>query len=196
MYCIFTIVEYNYNTTTIIIYNQERAFKVSCRKLYIPLKVLFCYKVKTMKEIWKDIPWYEWIYQASKTGKIKSVDRKIFHKDGSMYQNIKWRILREWFHKRIGYNHLVLCSKGEMKTFRVHRLIAITFIENPEDKPQVNHINWIKTDNIVENLEWCTASENTIHGFKTWLISSNLIGLNTWKTRKEKKRTKKDKYIL
>jgi hypothetical protein len=73
--------------------------------------------------------------------------------------------------KRNGYLCISLCNKGFCKTINVHRIIAETFIPNIENKKQVNHINGIKTDNRVDNLEWVTQSENAIHAIKIGLFT-------------------------
>jgi len=64
-----------------------------------------------------------------------------------------------------GYESLNLSIKGIKKRFYIHRLLATTFIDNPENKMEVNHLNGIKSDNNIENLDWCTGEENMAHAF-------------------------------
>lgn len=70
------------------------------------------------------------------------------------------------------YPRVTLCKDGTTKRFFVHRLVAIHFINNPDDLPMVNHIDGVKANNHISNLEWCTCKENTIHAFKTGLRGS------------------------
>lgn len=107
-------------------------------------------------EVWKDINGYEGLYQVSNLGNVKSL------KYG------KERILKPDVSK-FGYLFVDLCKNNICKSFRVHRLVAIVFIPNLENKEQVNHINGIKTDNMVQNLEWVTAKENIQHAYDNGL---------------------------
>lgn len=111
-----------------------------------------------MQEIWKDIPGYESIYQVSNFGNVKSLQ------SGNHHSKIKilTPICADGRYLRV-----TLYKQKKPKYFPVHRLVAMAFIPNPENKPQVNHINGNKKDNRVENLEWCTSSENNLHAYKS-----------------------------
>lgn len=115
-------------------------------------------------EIWKDVIGYEGIYQVSNLGNIKSLGRIAIRKDGSKDRFIHEKPMGKSIDK-YGYYKTSLRKVGIHKTPTLHRLVAIAFLEKPEDKNQVNHINGNKLDNRVENLEWCNNSENIQHAF-------------------------------
>ena len=98
--------------------------------------------------IWKDIPGYEGLYKVSNTGEIYS-----------MRENKNLSLSKD----RYGYVQIILYKNGESKTYKVHRLVALAFIPNPDKKPSINHLDGNPRNNRVENLEWCTASENQQH---------------------------------
>lgn len=126
--------------------------------------------------IWKDIKGYEGFYQVSNTGKVKSLARIVFvkTKKSEYFCNYKERILSCKISKN-GYCHTTLCVENKQKSFLTHRLVAESFVSNPENKPEVNHKNGDKTNNNDWNLEWVTASENHIHAYKKGLkrVSDN-----------------------
>lgn len=107
-------------------------------------------------EIWKNIPQYEGIYQVSSLGRVKSLK---FNKE---------KILKNSLDKK-GYVRVNLFKNGEALTFFVHQLVALTFIQNPLFKDQVNHKDGNKLNNCVDNLEWCTNLENIRHAYRTGL---------------------------
>ncbi len=118
-----------------------------------------------IEEIWKDVPSFEGIYQASNLGRIRTLYRTI---NGVLGHVIKTRINER------GYERVRIRVNKRTKHHQAHRIIAMAWIPNPENKPQVNHINGIKADNRIENLEWVTRSENIIHSF--YVLKNKRIG--------------------
>jgi len=122
-----------------------------------------------IQEQWKYIIGYEGLYQISNVGRIASCDR--IRNDGNFYSGcIRKLDMTLSGYLRIGLTNWI----GERKRYSVARLVAIHFIPNPENKPQVNHINGDKLDNRVENLEWCTSKENIRHAFENGLKVSKV----------------------
>ena len=105
-----------------------------------------------MKEVFLDIPNYEGLYQVSNFGNVK---------------NIRTGKLLKPFKNTYGYLYLNLSKNGTKRKVRVHRLVAQSFIPNPQNLPQVNHKDEIRTNNSVDNLEWCDAQYNNNYGTRT-----------------------------
>ena len=107
-----------------------------------------------MEEIWRDIKGYEGKYMVSNLGRVKSL---IYKRTG------KEEILKAYDNGH-GYLFVILCKDGKDKTCRVNRLVAQAFLENPDNLPEVNHKDEDKTNNCVENLEWCSKLYNINYG--------------------------------
>ena len=123
-------------------------------------------------EEWRDVVGYEGLYQVSDQGRVKSLERKfpIWH-GGERIQ--KERILKPSI-DRYGYLKVNLYAGGKRKTSTVHRLVCQAFHENPDNKPEVNHINENKTDNRACNLVWCTRKQNINHGSRNKRVAKSL----------------------
>jgi hypothetical protein len=124
-----------------------------------------------MEEIWKDIIGYEGLYQVSNLGRVKSLSRKIryinHYNNQEYFRLTKEKIIS--IGKTRGYNSINLSKNGIHVTCRLCRLVAIHFIENKENKSDVNHIDGNKENDCVLNLEWNTKKENMQHAVKTGL---------------------------
>ena len=108
-------------------------------------------------EIWRPIDGYEGLYEVSSLGHVRSLPRD-YH-----YGTIDSPLLMKLDTVNGGYLRVTLSKNGERKRHMVNRLVAQAFIPNLGNKPVVNHINTVRTDNRVENLEWCTYKENSNH---------------------------------
>lgn len=113
-------------------------------------------------ECWRWIPGFEGWYQVSTRGRVRSVDRWVIRKDGRK-RLIKGQILKPT-RGDVGYLTVKLWRDGKGHTFRVHRMVAETWLDNPENKPEVNHRDEDKTNNDVFNLSYCSRIENANWG--------------------------------
>lgn len=113
------------------------------------------------QEIWKDIEGYEGLYKVSNLGNVKSLKYS------------KERILKAG-DDGYGYLQVNLCKEGNKKTLKIHRLVALAFIENPNNMPEINHKDEDKTNNSAYNLEWCDRTYNINHGMRNKRVAKAL----------------------
>lgn len=118
-----------------------------------------------IQEVWKDIPNYEGLYQCSNLGRVKSLERFFIIPHSGGKKKVEEKILSYQYDLK-KYRTLKLSKNNKSKRYKIHRLVAITFLENKEQNVQVNHINGIKTDNRLCNLEWCSNLYNQRHAIK------------------------------
>ncbi|QOP49053.1 NUMOD4 domain-containing protein [Lacticaseibacillus paracasei] len=116
---------------------------------------------KEEREIWKDIEGYEGLYQVSDLDRVRSLDR-----EDAQGRRIKGRVLVVSSNGK-GYRQINLCQYGDVKHKFIHRLVAIAFLDNPNNLPEVNHKDENKANNVVSNLEWCSVIYNNMYGTRT-----------------------------
>lgn len=120
-----------------------------------------------MKEVWKSlrkVVEFGTYYKVSNLGRVKSVDRMT---NGAKSKGQIMKLRKD----KDGYLMVNLSEKGKKKTYKVHRLVALAFLENPTNRPEVNHKSGDKADNTVDNLEWVTSKANMRHAHKNGLIA-------------------------
>lgn len=115
--------------------------------------------MENIEEIWKDVVGYEGMYQVSNKGRVKRF---------SINNSSEIRLISLMINVG-GYNKMTICKNGSTKNALIHRLVAIAFIPNPENKLTVNHIDGNKLNNSVSNLEWATYLENNVHALSSGL---------------------------
>jgi hypothetical protein len=124
------------------------------------------------KEVWKDVKGYEGIYKVSNFGRVKSLDREVAPNNRVPYWR-KGKICKQ-SKSNLGYMTVGFTVNNVKVNKYVHRLVAEAFITNVNNYPQINHIDCDKTNNRINNLEWCTNSQNQIHASKNGLNKLHL----------------------
>ena len=123
-----------------------------------------------MREEWRDIKGFEGLYQVSNTGKVKSLERTVWN--GRGYRTVPEKIMKTHDNGK-GYLQVKLCKDGKGKKYKINRLVAQAFLDNPNNLPEVNHKDKIRTNDNVDNLEWCTKQYNIDYS-----LSKAVIGIN------------------
>lgn len=147
-------------------------------------------------EIWKDVVGYEGLYQVSNLGRVRSLDKSIeiqTKRNGKTLKPFrafyKGKILKPTIDPH-GYALVQLRNNGDAWFVRVHRLVAMAFLPNPDHKPCINHLDNTRNNNVVTNLEWCTYQENSQYAAKQGRIKG-LLGKHHTEETKERIRKAK-----
>ena len=132
-------------------------------------------------ELWKTVPGYEGYFQVSTHGRVKSLDRVVIYKSGRK-RHVKSKILKQQT-DRAGYKFVELNKDGKGKIYKVHRLVALAFLENPNNLPEVNHKDEDKSNNFFKNLEWITCKNNCNYGTRNKKISDTKRSKKHYKSK-------------
>lgn len=122
--------------------------------------------IENQFENYLEIPGYEGLYEIDHFGNIRSLDKKVKNKNG--YRIINGKILKAKLDNH-GYLKIGLTKNNKQKFYFIHKLVALTFLPNPNNYPIINHIDGNPLNNYVENLEWCTYSHNIKHAYDNGL---------------------------
>lgn len=128
-------------------------------------------------EVWVDVREFEGYYKVSSLTRVKRLYRESPTKDGKL-KKLPERLMSQ--SNSLGYMACSFRVGAHVKQRKVHRMIAEAFIPNPDNKPHINHINGDRSDNRIENLEWCTSAENAIHAFRVIKTRKSPFKGRTW----------------
>jgi len=118
-------------------------------------------------EIWKSVKGYEGLYEVSNFGRMKSLSKKV--RNGANSYCVRKEIILTGTISNKGYVKVILVKDGQKQQYSVHRIVMMMFVPNPNNMPQVNHLDTNKQNNAVSNLEWCDGSRNMKHACKNGL---------------------------
>lgn len=131
--------------------------------------------VENAGEVWKPVPGYNGVYLVSNQGRVKSAQRVVMYRTGKT-QPVSERIMTAGLDRK-GYPRLILHKDGKILSWAVHRLVMFTFVPRDDWKSMhVNHKDGIRHNNIIENLEWCTNSENRLHSYRVLKTRHPMVG--------------------
>jgi hypothetical protein len=132
----------------------------------VPVNLIENLEEISMEEIWKEIKDFEGLYQISNLGRVKALERTVEDQDGAYgkrTRQLKERVLISK-RKKDGYREIGLSKEGQRYGFLIHRLVADAFLDNPENRPFINHKDENKENNELSNLEWCLSEYNANYG--------------------------------
>ena len=116
-----------------------------------------------MEEIWRPVKGFEGYYEVSNLGRVRSIDRVVVDTVRNCERLLKGKVLIQRDHSN-GYKVVMFCKEHKLYNKYIHRLVAEAFLPNPDNLRQVNHKDEVKSNNRVDNLEWCSQLYNNLYG--------------------------------